>query len=205
MMERTGNELRGISCLALEDAVPPKQQIVTSRSFGQMVLVLDELNEAVATYMTRAAEKLRHQHAVCGAVYVFIHTNQFRPQDRQYGNGVVMPLAEATSDTRWLTAAALAGLKRIYRPGYAYKKAGVMLLELSPAGIRQASLFDPEGKGAVQSAAVMRAVDTLNRAYGRNTVMVGAAGMQRRWSMRSENRSPRFTTRWEEMPVALAR
>ncbi|MBA2660594.1 MAG: hypothetical protein H0U72_13970 [Nitrosospira sp.] len=141
VMERTGNELRGISCLALEEVVPPRKQIISSRSFGQLVHDLPQLCESVVSYMSSAAEKLRRENAVCEAIQVFVQTNPFREQDPQYSNSITIPLPNASSDTRLLVRAALFGLKRIYRPGFAYKKAGVMLISIAPASRRQLSLL----------------------------------------------------------------
>lgn len=201
VMERTCNELRGLSCLSLEEIAPAKKQIVSSRSFGAMVTRLDELREAVSSYTARAAEKLRHERSVCAGLHVFVHTNRFRQQDPQYHNGVTIPLTETTSDTRRLTAAALFGLRQIYRPGYHYKKAGVMLLDLTPETVRQASLFrEPDAR----SEKVMQVMDGLNRNYGRNSLYLASCGIQQRWSLLSENRSPRYTTRWNELPTAKA-
>ncbi|MDB5762878.1 MAG: protein DNA-repair protein, partial [Herminiimonas sp.] len=199
VMERTGTELRGFSCLALEEIAPAKKQIISSRSFGAMVITYDELRESVSTYTARAAEKLRRQASTCSGIHVFVQTNPFREQDVQYNNGMTVPLTEATSDTRRLTAAALYGLKRIYRPGYLYKKAGVMLMELAPAAVRQASLFreqDPHSEN------VMRVIDGLNRDHGRNTIYLASAGIQQGWTALFENRTPRYTTRWDELPIA---
>lgn len=166
-----------------------------------MVSDFEELREAVTTYVLRAGEKLRRQHSTCHAVHVFIETNRFRAQDRQYANSVTIPLTEATSDSRRLTAAALYGLRRIYREGYRYKKAGVMLMELAPANIRQESLFREQDP---RSPKLMQALDMLNREYGRNTVYLAAAGIQQRWTTLFENRTPRYTTRWDEVPVVKA-
>lgn len=115
VMERTAVELRGLSCLALEEVAPAKKQIISSKSFGQMVVAVDDLREAVSTYMTRAAEKLRQQGSVCGAVQVFVQTNSFRPQDRQYSNAITVPLTAPSADTRRLIGTTLFGLERIYR------------------------------------------------------------------------------------------
>lgn len=201
VLERTVSELRGTSCLELEELADPKQQIMASRSFGEMVLELAELEEAVAWHIDRAAEKLRGQGSVAGAVYVFVQTNRFRESDPQYSRGLVVPLADVTDDTRTLTAAARAGLKRIYRPGYSYKKCGVMLMELSTKEHRQETLFDDPAARA-KSAKLMTAMDAVNRVWGRGTLRTGAAGMSKRWVMRSEKRSPRYTTKWDELPVA---
>jgi DNA polymerase V len=201
VMERTCNELRGLSCLSLEEVAPAKKQIVSSRSFGAMVTSFDELREAVSTYTASAAEKLRCERSICTSIHVFVQTNRFRQQDAQYNNGVTVPLTEATSDTRRLTAAALFGLRQIYRPGYLYKKAGVMLLELMPETVRQASLFrEPDAR----LDKVMQMLDGLNREYGRNTLYLASCGIQQRWAMLHQNRTPRYTTRWNELPKAKA-
>lgn len=203
VMERTGVELRGLSCLALEEVAPPKKQIISSKSFGQMVVVVDDLREAVSTYMTRAAEKLRQQGSVCGAVQVFVQTNPFRAQDAQYSNAITVPLTLPTADTRYLIGAALYGLDKIYRPGYFYKKAGVILLDLSDASIEQGSLFVAPASGQ-KSGALMAALDLLNQRYGPDTVCVGSVSRGPSWGMRREHKTPCYTTRWSDVPVALA-
>src|SRR5690606_23640019 len=111
----------------------------------------------------------------------------------------VIPLTEATSDTRRLTAAASFGLKRIYRPGYLYKKAGVMLMELQPETVRQASLCKDQDD---RSDRLMQLMDRLNNEYGRNTLYVASSGIQQRWSTQFEMRTPRYTTCWDELPRA---
>ena len=110
VMERTGNELRGISCLALEEVAAPRKQIISSRSFGQLVHTLPELSESVASYMSSAAEKLRRENSVCEAIQVFVQTNPFREQDPQYSQGITIPLPNASSDTRLLVRTALFGV-----------------------------------------------------------------------------------------------
>ena len=204
VMERTVSELQGLSCMAMEDVTPAKKQIVSSKSFGQMVLTFNELAEALTSYVTRAAEKLRYQDSVADALQVFVMTNRFREQDKQYSNGMTVPLANPTNDTRSLVSAALYGLERIYRPGYWYKKCGVMLMDLSPAAQRQASLFDPTGEEARQSAEMMAVLDSINARYGKDTLTIAAAGTAKRWITRAENRTPRYTTQWSEVPRALA-
>lgn len=199
VMERLCNELRGISCLALEDVAPPRQQILCSRSFGTPVGAIAELREAVASYTARAAEKLRRQHSVAAAVQVFIHTNRFREDEQQYHGAVTVALVEPSEDTRALTAAAFEGLAAIYRPGLRYKKAGVMLSLLADREARQATLFDAPPDTA-KAARLMAALDAVNRSFGRDTLHVAASGTTRRWAMRSGNRSPRYTTRWDELP-----
>lgn len=201
VMERTCNELRGISCLELEDVAPSKQQIMSSRSFGSPVTTLAELREAVASYVARAAEKLRAQQSVSAAIHVFIQTNRFKESDLQYSEGLVVPLPDPTDDTRLLASAATLGLGLIFKPGYQYKKAGIMLTLISDNSKRQQTLFDDPLQRA-QSAKLMAAMDAINAEFGRDTVRTGANGTDKRWAMRSENRSPRFTTRWDELPIA---
>ncbi len=201
VMERTCNELRGISCLELEDVAPSKQQIMSSRSFGSPVTTLAELREAVASYVSRAAEKLRAQGSVSAAVQVYIQTNRFKESDLQYSEGLLVPLPDPTDDTRLLTSAATLGLGLIFKPGYQYKKAGIMLTLISDKAKRQQTLFD-DPLQREQSAKLMAAMDAINAEFGRDTVRTGANGTEKRWAMRSGNRSPRFTTRWDELPIA---
>ena len=201
VMERTCNELRGISCLDLEDMAPPKQQIMASRSFGTAVESLPEMREAVTLHASRSAEKLRAQGSVAAAVYVFVQTNRFRASDRQYRAGLLVPLADASDDTLALNRAAQLGLQKIYRAGYRYKKVGVMLMLLSDKARRQETLFDDPGALA-RSVRLMAAMDHLNRTYGRGTLRPAVGGTTQRWAMLCDKRSLRYTTRWDELPVA---
>lgn len=203
VLERTVRELRGVPCLDLEEVAPPKQQIMSSRSFGQYVYDLDELREAVASYISKAAEKLRAQDSLAGAVQVFIRTNPFKPKEPQYQRAVTLPLPEPTADTRVLSRFAINILKGIYRPGYAYQKAGVMLTELQPRNLRQQSLFADE---AVDERAqnVMKAMDSINAKWGRGTVRISAEGLSKAWQMRRGRLSPAYTTAWEDLPLVRA-
>lgn len=129
VLERTVMELRGIPCLELEEVAPAKQQIMVSRSFGQSVFDLADLESAVGNFIFRAAEKLRNQDSCASAVMVFAQTSPFKDMP-QYGRSITVPISTATDDTLTLTNAAMTGLAAIYKPGYAYAKAGVMLTEL---------------------------------------------------------------------------
>lgn len=204
VMERTCNEIRGISCLALEEVAPPRKEIVSSKSFGAMVASIDELGQAVTSYVTRASEKLRSQDSVCGAVHVFIQTNPFRKMDLQYSNGLTVPLIVPTDDSRVLAGAALHGLERIFIEGFRYKKAGVMLMDLSPKSMLQGVLFD-EARPRGAAVKVMAALDALNERFGRDSVTLASAGLAPRWAMRAGNKTPCYTTRWDELPKANAR
>lgn len=179
VMERTVNELRGISCLDLEEIAPAKKQIISSKSFGEMVTTIDELAQAVSSYTSRAAEKLRQQNSVCSGVHVFIHTNPFRGQDKQYSNGVTVTLPDPSSDTRLLVSAALAGLQRIYRPGFFYTKAGIMLMEIGGKRLKQHCLFDDEA-GEDRSDGLMDVLDRLNQSFSHGAVYLASNGVQNR-------------------------
>jgi len=196
-MERIVAELNGESCVDLEDVAPAKQQIMSSRSFGKYLTDLDSLQEAVASYIAIAAAKLRHQGSVAGMVQVFIRTSPFRDNAPQYSKTLTIPLPTPSDDTLRLTQAALWGLRRIYRPGFEYQKAGIMLMDLVPAGIRQQDLF----YAARNNDALMKVVDRINRAWGRGTIRSAAEGTAKTWSMKRERMSSRWTTRWDELPV----
>ena len=197
VVERTVRELQGTPCITLEEAPPDRKSIMASRSFGRMVTSLDELAEAVTTHTARAAEKMRGQSLATARMVVFIQTNQFRPQDKQHAAEQAIQLPVATSDTGKLNSAALRALRAIYRSGHHYKKAGVMLLDLVSASVVQGGLFDRPD--SVKSAARMRAVDGLNRRFGRDTVTFAASGVARGWKLRNDFISPRFTTDWDEL------
>lgn len=192
---------------------PDKQEIATTRSFGHAVTELNDLREAVTDFATRAAQKLRRQGSTCAQVLCFARTSPFRVS-KQYSRSVVVPLVRPSADTRALVQAALAGLQAIYRPGFLYAKAGVMLLELQPDTIIQGELdlTDRSAFGDVNgnrraSPALMSTIDGLNDRYGRGTVQLASAGLsgdRRAWSMKQERRTPRYTTKWEEMPVVRA-
>ena len=199
VMERTASELAGVSCLELDELIENKQQIMSSRSFGHMVKTFEELSESVSWHTHLAGEKLRAQQSVTGAMLVFVQTNRFRAHDQQYSGSLVVPLENPSDDTCAITTSALHGLKRIYRAGFDYKKAGVMLMQLTQRENHQSTLFD-DGTARIRSARLMQAMDAINATWGRNTLRVAAMGTTRRWAMRSENRSPRYTTAWEELP-----
>ena len=169
---RIVEELRGVSCLPLEQCPQQKKSLTCSRSFGLPVESLSELREAVTVYLARAAERLRRGTLAAGVVTVFINTNRFSTEP-QYGNSVTYELAYSTDSTKELMDWALKGLEQIYRSGYRYKKAGVMLNGLMPADQMSKRFF---GDGAYErSRRVMKAVDEINRRHGHDTVRLGVA------------------------------
>ena len=197
VVERIGRELDGERCLMLDEGSKPAKSIMASRSFGRPVTAQRELEEAVASFVSRAAEKLRRQNLAAGTVLVFVHTNPFKTTERQYSASDVVRLPVASADTSKLIHAAFCAVRRIYKQGYRYTKAGVMLDAIEPAdgvqGVLWASADDWKGK------TLMRTVDRLNRVWGRGTMVMAACGVNKRWAMRSEHLSPRYTTRWEEL------
>jgi DNA polymerase V len=197
VVERLVLELRGVPCISLEEAAPDRKSIMASRSFGRTVETRAELEEAVATYTSRAAEKLRGQGLAANRIPVFALTNRFKPEEPQYAAQQPMTLPIATADTGKLIAAAKRGLAAIWRPGYRYKKAGIMLLDLVPAASVQGALFDRPD--TPRSQARMRAVDHLNRRFGPDTVSFASAGRRRAWKLRSAFLWKRYTTDWNEL------
>jgi len=171
---------------------------MVSRSFGRPITTLTEMREAVATYMTRAAEKVRRHHRATGVVTVFLMTNRFTDEP-QYANSVTMPLPVATQDTAELIRYALQGVEQIYREGYCYKKAGVILTALVPAQQVQTHLFDQHDRERSQK--LMAAIDTINREWGTGTLRYAAVGLKPEWIMQCARRSLRYTTRWHELVV----
>lgn len=203
VMERTVAELNGESCIALEDIAPPKQQIMSSRSFGVPVFDLAELEQSVASYTARAAVKLRNQVSLAGAIQVYIRTNPFKEKEPQYSQGVTVPLPFPTSDSRTLVGAALTGLKRIFRPGFAYAKSGIMLMNLIPEARRELTLFDdPVRLG--RSSALMSTMDRINQSFGKGAIRLFGEGADQRWKMRTGNKSPNYTTRVSDLVIAKA-
>ena len=206
ILERTVRELLGTSCIDLEHAPQPKQEIACTRSFGQPITELHELAEAVTEFASRAAQKLRKQHSLAGQVMVFIRTSPFR-QDAQYSRSTTVPLRRSSADTGVIVAAALAGLRSIYRPNFKLAKAGVMLLELQPDSGQQQQELTLEDDNVADRGQLMQALDALNDRYGKGTLHMASAGLageRRAWSMKQERRTPGYTTCESEMAVARA-
>jgi DNA polymerase V len=170
---------------------------MASRSFGRLVTARREMEETAASYAARAAEKMRRQNLAVGRLMVFLQTNPFRTQDAQYAREQTVRLPIATADTGKIVRASWLGLNAIWRDGFQYKKAGVMLLDLARAGQVQGGLFDRPDSPRAQAR--MRALDHLNRRFGRDTVGYAAAGVARPWKMRRGSLSPRYSTCWDEL------
>ena len=195
--ERIARELNGISCLELEELPASKKGMASSRSFGHSVESLAELEEALATYIARVGEKLRAGRLLATRILVTLETNPFQPDRPQYHPGKETTFLTPTNQTADLIRTGLELLRKIYRPGYSYKKTGVMVSELVDEGAVQRSLFEePVDR---HRAALQTAVDALNRRLGRNVVRFGSMGVLDDWEMRQERKSHGYTTRWDEL------
>lgn len=199
IVERTTRELNGESCIALEDAPPPKQNILNSRSFGERITELDDMKQAVTLYATRAGEKLREQNSRCRHVSVSISTAR-HANEPQYSNTASCVCDYPTSDTRDIIESALRGLSTIWRDGYRYAKAGVMLGDFYQSGVAQFDMFS-EQQPRANADALMAALDAINRS-GRGKVFFAGQGEQdSAWQMKREMLSPRYTTRLKDIPA----
>lgn len=196
--ERTVRELNGISCVSVESH-PARQQIICSRSFGERITTLQAMHEAVCQYAERAAEKLRADRQFCRHITVFMSTSPFS-RDPYYSNNASQRLMLATQDTRDIVAAAVRALESVWRDGYRYQKAGIMLNDFTP-GTGQIDLFD-ETPPRANSAALMRVIDQINQTASCGISFAGQ-GINKGWKMKRELLSPAYTTNWKQLPVAV--
>ena len=201
---RIADELAGIDCLAAGDEAPaPRQSVLCSRSFGTPAEDAETLAAAVAGFASRAAETARSEGMLAGGLIVFAETNRFREDVPQHRLSVTVAFDEPGDDTRAFVAGATAAVREAFRPGHAYRRAGVMLFGLTPAEGRQLSLFGDAEKTA-RSAALMRVMDAVNRVPGGPGLRVAAELGREKSSGRSSRRTPRYTTSWDDIPTAKA-
>lgn len=194
-------ELRGVSCLDLEECPTPKQSLTCSRAFGQLISTLADMEEAVSSYTSRVAEKLRRERLAATVLTVCLMTNEFK-EGPQYSNAVTLKLPVATDSTSDLVRSALQGIRTIYREGYRYKKAGVILTGLVPVSQAQADLFDPQDRG--KSKRLMSALDAINNRWGADTLHYASSGIRKAWKTQFQHRSPAYTTDWAALPIVTA-
>ena len=203
-MEKTVAELNGHACIGIHDLADAKHQVICSRSFGQLVRNLPSLQEALAHYTALAAEKLRAQASHTELLHVFLRTPSHREDLPQHSAELTIPLPEPTDDTLTLTRLALWALRQIYKEGYPYLKAGIVLAELSPTGAGQTSLL---GLSRQAKPGLMRALDAINGRWGQGTLVSGAEGKRQKrpdWPMRRSHMSPCYTTRWQDVVTVAA-
>ena len=198
VLERTVRELNGESCIELEEIPPTKKQIVCSRSFGVKVTQFELLREAVCEYATRATEKLRKEQQQAKVLTVFIRTSPFKDNEPQYSNSASGELLIPSCDTRDFIELANHLLKRIWKDGFRYAKAGVMLSDFYDPGMFQPGLFDDVSIRS-NSQQLMSVLDTINQS-GAGKVFFAGQGTKKDWSMKREHLSPAYTTRWDQLP-----
>ncbi len=198
VLERTVRELNGESCIELEEIPPTKKQIVCSRSFGAKVTQFELLREAVCEYATRATEKLRKEQQQAKVMTVFIRTSPFKDNEPQYSNSASGELLIPSCDTRDFIELANHLLKRIWKDGFRYAKAGVMLSDFYDPGMFQPGLFDDVSTRS-NSQQLMSVLDTINQS-GAGKVFFAGQGTKKDWSMKREHLSPAYTTRWDQLP-----
>ena len=204
--ERMVHELRGTPCLDLETVAPTRKGCAVTRSFSNRVEDLATMEEAVATHASRLGEKLRREGLATNHVTVFFHTSEHDRDRPQRSVSTVVSLPEATNDTLALVKAATHGVRKTWRDGFRYSKAGVVTTDLTPLAVSQRAMPGLGQLDREMGAALMEALDACNRRFGRGAVVPGAAGFapKREWSTKFEMRSPRYTTRLDEVPVVAA-
>jgi DNA polymerase V len=196
---RMQQELLGIPCSGLVIEPEPNETICTARSFGAMQTDFEVIAEAVSAFAARCAHKLRTQRTCASVMMVFVHTNQHREDLRQYAKNRVIQLPVASNSDFELCRCAKAALSDIFRPGYRYKKVGVIVSGIVPEVNVQTSLFDTVDRERQSKA--LQSIDKLNARYGRDKVRIAAQGFERKWKLRQEKLSPRYTTRMEDLIV----
>ena len=197
--ERIVYELRGISCISL-DQVNPKKNILSSKSFGKLITEVEELEEALANYAFRACQKLRKQNSKTEGIYIFLKTNQYRKNDPQYHNSIMKKLSHPSSDTSLIIKTAKSLLREIYRQGFKYQKCGIMLLNTISSNYSQNHLFEKAPNQKKDKLSNM--IDIINQSTGSESIFYASQGIKRKWRMRSSKRSPRYTTQWKELVKA---
>lgn len=206
VLERTVLELQGVSCIELEQAPPPKQQIACTRSFSEPVTELSQLLEAISNFATRAAEKARQDGLCAAQILVFTYTSPFSKED-QWSGSATIPLSTPTADTVALVRAAVTSMQRIYIPGHKLAKAGVVLMDLRSANAaQQFQMFDPHTEKKASRQRLMQAIDSVNQRFGSGNLRLACSGTSTEggWHMKQSKRSPLYTTRFEDVPTAYA-
>jgi DNA polymerase V len=202
---RTYRELKGQRCIPMEYVRPLKEGISTGRSFNTMITDLAPLEEALACYVANAAGKLREQKAVCAKLMVYAQTSQFVAVQDRYTRDIVIKLSQPTSDTGTLIKQAINGLRRIYIKGYRYQKVGVELRDLRADTQVQKNLFATDSDPKVyRLKKAMAAVDQINKAHGRGTIIHGTMGFEKKWAMRQDFLSRKYTTRIDDIIIVKA-
>lgn len=200
LLERTIKELNGESWLELDETLPEAKQVMSSRSFGTRVTSLQELEEAVSFHATNASARLRKHGLYANAVYVFIQNSPF-DKAQFYGASHTVAMPSPTDNTLQINKTALWVLKKLYKEGIYYQKAGVMLMELVPSQGQQTDLFGFT-EGVPKSAKLMDTIDSINQKYCKGTIKLASEGVHKAWVMKRGMKSPNYTGDWNELPDA---
>lgn len=202
VVSRIVQELNGESCLELEQVAPIKKEIVSSRSFGERITCKQHMQEAISEYVGRACRKLRQEQQVAKQLSVFLRTSPFSDKERDpyYANSISTTLVTPSADTRDFMHLANQLLNTLWRDGYRYAKAGVMLSDFYADDVHQGNLFEPEQPND-QSKALMSVIDTLNKS-GKGKIWFASQGTKQEWSMKRGMLSPQYTTCWGDLPKA---
>lgn len=197
VIEKTARELAGTPCLELGEADPPKQEICCSRMFGTRLTYIEPIKEAVATYTQRAAEKLRAQNSLCKKIRVSIRTGMFNPEEAKYANGALVELPYPTDDVRLMTKAATEAVNRLFRPGFKYSKAEVLLMDLRQPGEFTDDLFAQSQPTMADK--VMSVLDEINGRWGKGMLRVASVPVAPDWAMRRDLMSQSYTTKLDQL------
>lgn len=198
-LERTVEELNGVSCLELEEVPPAKKQIYCSRSFGEKATELEPILQATALYASRAAEKLRRQNHFVKTLHVFLQTSPF--DKNNYNKSATIQLPYPTDDTRVISSYARHAVATLYREGYAFLKSGVGLIDIADKRFFQTDLFCQ--RQSTHTDLVMQTLDKVNSRFGKGTFYTAAEGVQKKWSIQQKFRSGSYTTSWGEIPTVI--
>jgi DNA polymerase V len=193
---RLKRDLEGIPSIQLEEFAPSKKSIATTRSFKNVLNIFTSLEERITTFTLLGAEKLRKQKSCATALHVFVRSNPFNPDAVQYRNGCTLTLPHATDSNFVLNRYALMGLRSIFKPGIEYKKAGVILLGITPCSSRQITLFEQD---TAKHAVLMQTLDKIHRRYGPHRMKLATQDLKQTWKMKREHLSNRFTTEINEI------
>ena len=193
---RLKRDLEGIPSIKLEENSQRKKTIATTRSFKNTLSKFDDLKERITTYTILGAEKMRKQHSCASAIYIFVRSNPFKINVDQYRNGCTITLPYATDSSIILNHYAIKGLKNIFKSGIEYKKAGILLLELTPSRSRQMSLFE---KDTYKHKLLMQTLDGIHRRFGPHRMKLASQDLRQTWKMRRNHLSNRFTTEINEI------
>ena len=195
--EKTQLELQGVSCLDVDLTTTSKKSCCVSRSFSRPIEKIEELKESIANYGSRVAEKIREESLIAQSMSVFVLTNHFNKREKQYSNSIKLQLDYPTNNSMLIVKRAVEGIDRIFRQGYRYKKAGIILYELhNSSSVRGLLDYDRP-----RSESLMKSLDEINYRYGSSTLKIAAEGMQKNWQMRRQNISPCYTTRFDDLMI----